>query len=103
MRAAVVDQAGNDRLEGDIRMKLLGFRVVAIRFTLEPSCDPLGSLIDYPEGIIDKVGYWPDQPVVCSRVVASFLSDSCFATRCVCRHNMRFVSTHVPGFVSWHR
>ncbi|MQL78283.1 hypothetical protein Taro_010702 [Colocasia esculenta] len=27
-----------------------------------------------------RVGYWPDQPVVCSRVVASFLSDSCFAT-----------------------
>ncbi|MQM00832.1 hypothetical protein Taro_033576 [Colocasia esculenta] len=29
-----------------------------------------------------RVGYWPDQPVVHSRVVASFLSDSCFATRC---------------------
>ncbi|MQL69320.1 hypothetical protein Taro_001599, partial [Colocasia esculenta] len=27
-----------------------------------------------------RVGYWPDQPVVRSRVVASFLSDSCFAT-----------------------
>ncbi|MQM14018.1 hypothetical protein Taro_046946 [Colocasia esculenta] len=29
-----------------------------------------------------QVGYWPDQPVVRSRVVASFLSDSCFATGC---------------------
>ncbi|MQL73710.1 hypothetical protein Taro_006041, partial [Colocasia esculenta] len=29
--------------------------IVAMRFTLEPSCDPLGSLIDYPEGIIDNV------------------------------------------------
>ncbi|MQM17778.1 hypothetical protein Taro_050756 [Colocasia esculenta] len=28
------------------------------------------------------VGYWPDQPAVHSRVVASFLSDSCFATGC---------------------
>ncbi|MQL95223.1 hypothetical protein Taro_027888 [Colocasia esculenta] len=28
-----------------------------------------------------RVGYWPDQPVVRSRVVAPFLSDSCFATR----------------------
>ncbi|MQM04133.1 hypothetical protein Taro_036925 [Colocasia esculenta] len=27
-----------------------------------------------------RVGYWPDQPVVRFRVVASFLSDSCFAT-----------------------
>ncbi|MQL68668.1 hypothetical protein Taro_000959 [Colocasia esculenta] len=27
-----------------------------------------------------SVGYWPDQPIVCSRVVASFPSDSCFAT-----------------------
>ncbi|MQL82955.1 hypothetical protein Taro_015448 [Colocasia esculenta] len=27
-----------------------------------------------------RVGYWPDQPIVCSRVLASFLSDSCFAT-----------------------
>ncbi|MQL83972.1 hypothetical protein Taro_016471 [Colocasia esculenta] len=26
-----------------------------------------------------RVGYWPDQPVVRSRVVASFLFDSCFA------------------------
>ncbi|MQL84349.1 hypothetical protein Taro_016853 [Colocasia esculenta] len=29
-----------------------------------------------------KVGYWFDQPVVCSCVVASFLSDSCFASGC---------------------
>ncbi|MQM02744.1 hypothetical protein Taro_035514 [Colocasia esculenta] len=29
-----------------------------------------------------RVGYWPDQSVVRSRVVASFLSDSCFATGC---------------------
>ncbi|MQM08966.1 hypothetical protein Taro_041825, partial [Colocasia esculenta] len=29
-----------------------------------------------------RVGYWPDQPAVRSRVVASFLSDSCFATDC---------------------
>ncbi|MQL75668.1 hypothetical protein Taro_008049, partial [Colocasia esculenta] len=28
-----------------------------------------------------RVGYWPDQPVVRSRVVASFPSDSCFAIR----------------------
>ncbi|MQL93122.1 hypothetical protein Taro_025760, partial [Colocasia esculenta] len=28
-----------------------------------------------------RVGYWPDQPVVRCRVVASFLSDSCFAIR----------------------
>ncbi|MQM13588.1 hypothetical protein Taro_046514, partial [Colocasia esculenta] len=27
-----------------------------------------------------RVGYWPDQLVVRSRVVASFPSDSCFAT-----------------------
>ncbi|MQL77128.1 hypothetical protein Taro_009543 [Colocasia esculenta] len=27
-----------------------------------------------------RAGYWPDQPVVRSRVVASFPSDSCFAT-----------------------
>ncbi|MQM09782.1 hypothetical protein Taro_042660 [Colocasia esculenta] len=30
-----------------------------------------------------KVGYWTDHPVVHSRVVASFLSDSCFVTDCV--------------------
>ncbi|MQM03960.1 hypothetical protein Taro_036749 [Colocasia esculenta] len=28
------------------------------------------------------VGYWRHEPVVCSHVVASFLSDSCFATGC---------------------
>ncbi|MQM17012.1 hypothetical protein Taro_049978 [Colocasia esculenta] len=28
------------------------------------------------------VGYWRHESVVCSRVVASFLSDSCFATGC---------------------
>ncbi|MQM19471.1 hypothetical protein Taro_052476 [Colocasia esculenta] len=29
---------------------------------------------------VDRVRYWPDQPVVRSHVVASFLSDSYFAT-----------------------
>ncbi|MQL92262.1 hypothetical protein Taro_024886 [Colocasia esculenta] len=36
-----------------------------------------------------RVGYWPDQPVVHSRVVASFPSDSCFAT---CREFMVYDS-----------
>ncbi|MQL95142.1 hypothetical protein Taro_027815 [Colocasia esculenta] len=29
-----------------------------------------------------RVGYWPDQSVVHSRVVASFFSDSCLASGC---------------------
>ncbi|MQL93649.1 hypothetical protein Taro_026294 [Colocasia esculenta] len=36
-----------------------------------------------------RVGYWPDQPVVRSRVVASFPSDSCFAA---CREFMVYDS-----------
>ncbi|MQL73391.1 hypothetical protein Taro_005745 [Colocasia esculenta] len=48
-----------------------------------------------------RVGYWPNQPVVRSRVVASFPSDSCFATcrgSCVCDSWSRFNQFEVcPG------
>ncbi|MQL95221.1 hypothetical protein Taro_027887 [Colocasia esculenta] len=110
MCAAAADQAGNDGLEGGVRGKLLGFwhdskffrnlivyLSVVVRHLFQNS-----SLVRYPRFFVSqalgpfvrdceaerwflccvvRVGYWPDQPVVRSRVVAPFLSDSCFATR----------------------
>ncbi|MQM05862.1 hypothetical protein Taro_038678, partial [Colocasia esculenta] len=70
MHAAAANQAGNDGLEGGIRGKLLGFqrdmrffkslfafqslRCCGDEVHVGTSCDPLGSLTDYPEGIIDE-------------------------------------------------
>ncbi|MQM11890.1 hypothetical protein Taro_044805, partial [Colocasia esculenta] len=48
-------------------------------FLVERQLD-LSSVTARLRGCSCVVGYWPDQPVVRSRVMASFPSDSCFAT-----------------------
>ncbi|MQL79541.1 hypothetical protein Taro_011984 [Colocasia esculenta] len=98
MRAAAVDQAGNDGLEGGVRGKLLGFQRDLSCLTCSRGAE-VGPFVRDCETersflcCVVRVGYWPDQPVVRSRVVASFLSDSCFATR-------RVVACGVPEW--WH-
>ncbi|MQL80199.1 hypothetical protein Taro_012625 [Colocasia esculenta] len=84
MRAVAADRAGNDGLEGGVRWKLLGGHFVCSGgFCSEDlGVNIVGPFIRDCEAerlflcCVVRVGYWPDQPVDRSRVVASF-----FATR----------------------
>ncbi|MQL96983.1 hypothetical protein Taro_029669 [Colocasia esculenta] len=59
-----------------------------------PARDPRGAKHG-PAAVCLQVGYWPDQPVVCSRVVASF-----FLTRALLLAVVREFVTHGRGLTS---